>query len=352
MATQLDRDQEHEFDSEAFQQSLFPYYREFLREFKKTTRSHALFHIGFASLFLAEFFCLFSFFSFLTQPTIMAFSIGIFFLSCLSYCILYFYLQTKKPEQLENLLESFLNSCKNLITIPSSDPEFHLSNAHALLRLASYLQDFEKHYYLPSKGFKSMRTVFLKLGIYFHSLDIFKMRHLLIVSAIEEHMHQIRHTPTDFELHTSLASSYVTLSKLYLQQKKRIENQKARSKAKRWKELLNQQFRKAANQALEEFNILCSFSPDDPWIHAQLAQTYQDLQMPEEEIEQYETLRRLRPNDLEILLRLGILYFQQGQNAQGLKIYEELKEENFQKAEDLMAYYGSYQVQSSFEEML
>lgn len=352
MATHLDRDQEHEFDSEAFQQNLFPYHREFLREFKKTTRAHALFHVSFAILFLAEFFCLFSFFSFLTQPKTMVFSIGVFFLSCLSYCILYFYLQVKKPEQLENLLDSFLDSCKNLINIPPTDPEFHLSNAHALLRLASYLQDFEKHYYLPSRGVKSLHGFLSKLGVYFHSLDIFKIRHLLIVSAIEEHMHQIKHTPTDFELHTSLASSYVTLSKLYLGEKKRTENQKVRSKAKLWKELLNQQFRKAANQALEEFNILCSFSPDDPWIHAQLAQTYKDLQMPEEEIEQYEILRRLRPNDLEILLRLGTLYFQMGQNAQGLKIYDELKEENLQKAEDLMTYYGSYQVQSSFEEML
>lgn len=352
MATQLDQDREYEFDSEAFQQNLFPFYRTFLRQFKKTTRSHALFHIGFVSLFLTEFFCFFSFFSFMTQLETMAFSIGIFFLSCFSYCILYFYLQTKKPEQFGNLLESFLYSCKNLISIPSVDPEFHLSIAHALLKLASYLQDFEKHYYLPSKSFKSMRNSFLKLGIYFHSMDVFRMRHLLIVAAIEEHMHQIRHTPTDFELHTSLASSYVTLSKLYLQQKNIIENQKMSSKVKRSKELLDQQFRKAAGQALEEFNILCSFSPDDPWIHAQLAQTYQDLQMPKEEIEQYEILHKLRPNDLETLLRLGILYFQMGQNAQGLKIYEELKKENFQKAEDLMAYYGSYRIQSSFEEML
>ena len=76
--------------------------------------------------------------------------------------------------------------------------------------------------------------------------------------------------------------------------------------------------------------------------YEQLAIGYRDLDMPEEEMREVETLLKLRAQDKEILYRLGTLYFKQGMNAKGLQIYEELRRGNFKKAEDLMSAYGSF----------
>ena len=97
----------------------------------------------------------------------------------------------------------------------------------------------------------------------------------------------------------------------------------------------------AAERAIEEFKILNDYAPEDPWIHAQLAYSYHDLQMPQEEIREYETVLRLKPDDMDTLFRLGVLYFQQGMNAKGLQAYEELKRFHYKKAEALIGYYGS-----------
>ena len=43
--------------------------------------------------------------------------------------------------------------------------------------------------------------------------------------------------------------------------------------------------------------------------------------MHKEEITEYETILKLCPEDKQILFRLGILCFQQGENALGLQIY-------------------------------
>jgi tetratricopeptide (TPR) repeat protein len=104
-------------------------------------------------------------------------------------------------------------------------------------------------------------------------------------------------------------------------------------------------FRVTAERAIEEFKILNDYAPDDPWVHVQLAYSYHDLQMPQEEIREYEIVLALRPNDKETLFKLGMLYFQQGMNAKGLRIYEALKETHYKKAESLIKFYGSYEEQ-------
>ena len=95
-----------------------------------------------------------------------------------------------------------------------------------------------------------------------------------------------------------------------------------------------------ARLAIEEFTILSQYASDDPWVHEQMAMGYRDLGIPEEEIKEVELLSRLRPQDKAILFRLGALYFSQGMNAKGLKVYEELQKTNFKRAEDLISSYG------------
>ncbi len=106
--------------------------------------------------------------------------------------------------------------------------------------------------------------------------------------------------------------------------------------------ILKRKFRATAERAIEEFKILNAYAPNDPWVHAQLAYSYHDLQMPEEEMKEYETIIRLCPDDKETLFKLGVLYFQQGLNAQGLRVYEELKSSHYQKAEILIQHYGDH----------
>jgi hypothetical protein len=150
---------------------------------------------------------------------------------------------------------------------------------------------------------------------------------------VEEHFLQIRITPTDLEVHASLANTYVSLSQLY---RSLFASQKKKN-AVLWEE----NFRKFSELAVEEFRILNHYAPHDPWVHEQLAVGYKSLNMTKEEIEEVEVLLKLKPQDKEILFRLGTLYFQEQQNAKGLKIYEELKNANYKRASDLIALYGS-----------
>ena len=60
----------------------------------------------------------------------------------------------------------------------------------------------------------------------------------------------------------------------------------------------------------------------------------------QQEIKEYESILQLCPSDNDTLFKLGVLYFQQGFNSKGLKVYEALKQHDGQKAEQLINFYG------------
>lgn len=279
----------------------------------------------------------------------MAFTLAGLFLSIFSYFILLFYFQAKKPEQMKQVLETFLLSCRETLPIPEGEMEHHLSIAHALLKLFHYLQGFEKTLYpLKLPGLPSRLESFSK---FYHLEDVFQFKQLLIEAAIEEHYAQIRISPTDLEVHASLANTYITLSKHLLQTKRQLEI--APFYKFRFRKILlplETEFRKASERAVEEYKILHHYVPEDPWVHMQLAKSYETLDMKQEEMQEYETLQRLLPKDTQILKRLGILYFQQGLNAKGLIAYEELKKKAPSAAEALLSYYGCFQQKGPLEE--
>lgn len=157
------------------------------------------------------------------------------------------------------------------------------------------------------------------------------MRELLLKKASEEHIKLVKIEPTSLEVHVALANVYVMLTGLYLDflnaEKQSGDN-------------LKQKYRKMAEKAIEEFKILNDYAPDDPWVHMQLAFSYHDLGMPQDEIKEYEAILQLCPNDYDTLLKLGRLYFQQGYNSKGLQVYEALRCRDGQKAEQLIDFYG------------
>jgi tetratricopeptide (TPR) repeat protein len=321
MSTQPEN--ERAFDDAFFQHNLPQYYRAIIRDFRKTTHSFVSFNLMFLLLFGSEISLFFFFLPFLSKSAIFAFALGGIFLTCFSYFVLLFYHQAKKPEQLTHLKNQLIQSCRQVLPIPEGETQHHLSIAGALSKLSSYLQDFEWNFYNVPKWLTPFSTTISRFSAYCYGEDVFQMKQLLLHAALDEHLKQIRNTPTDLEVHASLANTYVLLSKIY-------KGAQATEK-----------YRTAAKLAIEEFSILSHYAPNDPWVHEQLAVGYKDLEMPSEEMKEVETLLKLRANDKEILYRLGTLYFKQGMNAKGLQVYEELKKGNFKKSEDLIDSYGT-----------
>lgn len=349
MATQYDGEKDLSYDPTFFQERLTTHYRHFLSSFKKITLSFVWLNILFLSIFLLELTAFVVLFTLYTYAMILAISLGCLFLTCFFYFILLFYFQAKKPDQLISLKEDFFYSCKKVISIPEGDPDHHLSIAHAAMKLVAYFEDFEKNFYETSSS--KLKKLSETLSTHAHWHDVFKIREMLLLTAIEEHIRLIRYTPTDIETHTSVASAYVSLSKLYLDYKHLLEEFPKRAKFQKLIYIFEQKFREAAELAAEEFKILNDYAPNDPWIHSQLAKSYHDLEMLEEEIKEYEIIIQLRPNDMEVLYRLGVLYFQQGLNAKGLKVYDQLCRANFKKAEDLISHYGSFHLEPTQEDL-
>ncbi len=336
MSTQLENDTA--FEDAFFQNNLPQYYRSILKGFRKVTHSFVSFNLLFSALFASELILFFLFLPFLSKSAVVAFALGGLFLTCFSYFVLLFYFQAKKPEQLQTLRDQLIRSCRQVLSIPEGEAQHHLSVAAALSKLAAYLHDFEWNFYKPPSFLKIFSGLISRFSAYCYWEDVFRMRLLLLHAAIAEHLKQIALSPTDLEVHASLANTYVALSKIYLtsvQEKNKLPGQQKNQA------VYEERFRAAARLAIEEFKILSNYAPNDPWVHEQLAVGYRDLNMPEEEVREVETLLKLRSQDKEILFRLGTLYFKQGQNAKGLQVYEELRKANFKKAESLIASYGS-----------
>lgn len=332
MSTQLDNGSSSSFDTFLFESHLPQMYRTILNNFRKIAQVYVLFNVAFFLLLSIETVIFFASVSHLNEPTMFALSLGVLFLSCFSYFLLLFYFQAKKPEQLRHLKEQFIQSCRQHISLPMGEVEHHLSIADALTKLSTYLQDFEWTLSSTPSFLAPISRPLNSFAAYCYWEDVFKMKEILLQTAVEEHLLQIRTTPTDLEVHASLANTYVFLSKLY--------RNLLLSGKKKYKSFSEEAFRSSARLAIEEFRILNHYAPQDPWVHEQLAAGYKDLDMPEDEIRQVEILLKLKAQDKEILFRLGTLYFQQGQNAKGLQIYEELRQANYKKASDLISSYG------------
>jgi len=351
MSTVFDDPKNEEFSCSVFQQNLTLQYRELLNKFKKEIRFIVKFNLIFLLIFGAQ---IFFFFLLLTNKDFapLAISIGLLFFTCSGYFVLLFYFQSKKPEQIQLIRDYFISESKKIIPSLKGKVEYHLSIADSLIRLVNYLHGFEWQLYQVPKILSPLSKFMEKFSAFCHWKDVLRMKELLLYAAIEEHIQIIRLYPTDLEVHTSLANCYVALSKIYLEPKDLPKTYLIRKQVKKFSDYFEEKFKTASQRAIEEFKILNNYAPEDPWIHLQLAKSYSDLQMPKLEVAEYETVLSLKPEDKEILFRLGVLYFEQGMNAKGLVVYEKLKEANYQKAENLIRFFGCFNDQLLFEDIL
>jgi tetratricopeptide (TPR) repeat protein len=314
-----------------------------LEDFKQVTRQYALFHITFFSIAVLELVAFVLFFSFLTKTTIFAFSLAGLFLTGFAYFVLLFYFQAKKPNQLLEVRTNFLEASRSCLPFENKTCEYHLGLAAALERLLSHLHRLEYSYYEVPVSFKTLSPLMQKFSAWTHWKDLHQMKELLLLMIIKQQIEFIKLQPTHLEAHARLASTYLNLSKLYMDPRELYPDEEHFWVSPEYAsaEML-ENFKQASLRAIEEYKILDSYAPNAPWVHAQLAVIYHNLNLFHEEMREYEMILKISPNDRQVLLRLGVLYFKQGQSAQGLRIYEQLKKSSDDsKADELIAHYDS-----------
>ena len=333
----------------SFEKKIKPIINKYLSSFDSVVKAFMFFNSFFFVASVIELFLFFVFFSFLIKSSLIAFSLSLIFLTVFSYFTLRLYFKVQQPERLHQIRESYLNKCRSLLNYQEGLPDHHMAMASSAYQFAVDLNERERTYYTPPSRLKFLSPHIEKFSFWWHWSDIHYMKELLLLSSVDEHIKLVKCEPTSLEAHAVLANSYVMLSSLYVDPRKSEEydDEKWHPPSDSY-ELLKEKFRSTAQKAIEEFKILNDYAPDDPWVHSQLAYSYHDLQMPEYEIREYETILKLCPDDKEILFKLGMLYFQQGKNAKGLQIYEELKKTHYGKAESLIKFYGAYLPNESF----
>lgn len=311
------------FDSHRFRKNVETHCSSSLKQFKKIVRSYLFFHLFFFGLLLLEIIGFSLSFSFLCKSVLVAFSIAAIILTLFSYLIIFFYFEMKKPEQFSELRNRFMRLCEQSLPGDLAAPEYHLFLANSAYRFASHLMRNESHLQGIPFLSRSIKVFLFKLMSFSQNKDFHRMKELLLLVSVSEHVTLIKKKPTNLEAHASLANTYIALAKLYRGDSKEM-----------W-----EKFKKALEKAIQEFRVLDHYSPNEPWVQAQLASCYHDLKLYREEIDCYEKILDLCPSDKHILFRLGVLYFQQGLNARGLCIYEKLKGMHFSRAEELINYY-------------
>ena len=316
-----------------FQNQVSQYIDQTVLEFRKITRFYALFHMGYFALLAIELLTLLLFFSFFAKSSLLAFCLGAVFLTGFSYFVLRFYFQAKKPEQFLHLKLRFIESCENTLPIKGEASSFLLQS---LYQLINTLDGQEHQYYSLSKQFHTLAPLFEKFSLWCHWKDVHQMKESLHDYCIQKHIERVKQFPTDLDVHAALATSYIALYKEYMPKTDSSYTFIAKEYASPSRK---EKFKKIAYKAIQEFKILDTYAPNNPWVYTQLAIIYHDLELPEQEIETYETLLQITPQDKELLFRCGVLYFQQGHPAQGLKVYEQLKRLGNDQAEALIRHY-------------
>jgi len=331
-----------EKNTSSFQKILELHCQSGLKHFRKILRSYVTFHTIFISLFSLEIVSLISLYSLDKKTVLFAIAIFSLVLTLFTYLVLLFYFEAKKPEQLKQLKDWFLSVCKR--TLPQegvSEIEYHLFLAQALHIFSSSFQIKDLPIYFNFFPIPSYQRVMKKFSHLWAWKDFQKMKELLLLDCIYQHLCLLKHEPTNLEVHASLGNSYLTLASIYKSMNKDIFFKEFLIGLEDFEEQLLQKFKSCIHKAIEEYKIIRAATYQDPWVLAQLATCYHELEQYDKEIEYFEKILEISDSQEEVMARLSYLYFQQGKNAQGFKLYQIIKETSAVKAEEIFNYYIS-----------
>lgn len=330
-----------DFKKDLFSDHLYNFVKPPLENFEKILKSYDKFNLFFCSFIFTEILYLFFHLTFLIQTFVLAINLALIFATVFSYFTLRLYFQTQKTERFFELKAALIQQVKSHFNSQSAPQESHIAVANVCCKLAADLHGKEYSLYSCPSWLHFFSLPLERFSSWCHWQDIHDMKEILLQTSVKEHIQLVQLEPTNLEVHVGLANAYVMLSGLYVDPKT-VEgmNEDRWIPENKYNEKFKEKFRCAAERAIEEFKILSDYAPNDPWVHTQLAFSYRDLQMPKEEIKEYETILNLCPDDKETLYKLGKLYFEQGWNAKGLQVFESLKNSNYKKAESLIQFYG------------
>ncbi|MBM3198035.1 MAG: hypothetical protein FJZ58_02110 [Chlamydiae bacterium] len=295
------------------------------KRFLSIARLHALFHTAFLSFLFLQLLSLLVFLSHWSRSTISGMAIAFFFLSLFSYVVLTFFLKTQKEEQLLSLQKEFAK---------------HYLPAHyaeASLSTAAFLAEQEAISYTCSFLGKTFKHIGEKAKNWLFWKTFFRMKELLLQSGVENLVTLIKQSPTESSLHRALADAYTQLSFLYLPEFSPLLWTPSFYRS----EEIIKRFSYASKRAIEELHIVQSQVGSSPELLAKIAELYRLQGKNKEEITQYEALLELAPEHAPAQLRLGILYFLQGEQAKGLALYAHLHVNYPKEAEALIEHYDS-----------
>lgn len=281
------------------------------------------------------------FFLFSGKTLIPAFCLSCFFLTLFVFIVIRLHFLSKKSEVFENLTEQFLSSVEEAMLPKKTNVGQRLCfRASGATELALFLQNVE--YTLLADLFSLPQShPIQKLSCFCFWKDLFLFRENLLQQAIDAHIKLVQADPTATKVHVSLAAAYVSLSGLYADPRKYPDfDPNYWIPEGRYDQSIQDKFFLTAKRAIEEFKILNEYAPESAWVYSQLAYSYHDLQMPLEEIQAYEMVLKLQPNDTDTMAKLGERYFRQGLNVKGLQIYAQLRALDIKKAENIIKYYG------------
>ncbi|MCY3974501.1 MAG: hypothetical protein OXF02_03030 [Simkaniaceae bacterium] len=300
---------------------------------KRIIRSHLFFHLFFAGLVVAESALLVGFALFRPGSAFLPFPLVCMILTIFIYLIALFYLKTKKPQQFRELQDRFMSLCKRDLPTDLSSEDYHLTLANAAYRFAERLKEEERTVSCEKvSDHRLLHRLIYRCTRLCYDRDFHKMKELLLSVSVREHILLIRQCPMNLEAHGSLANAYIDFASIYHGEG----------------ELVDERCAHFLKKAVEEFKVMDRLSPENPWIQARLAPCYRELDCVEEEMRCYEKILARCPDDRRVMFNLGVLYFKQGKNAQGLKIYQDLKRVRFSRADELIALYEAGRLQAHF----
>lgn len=306
-----------------------------IAECRSCSSFYAYFHLFFLSFLCVQLIAFLLFFSYLSKSIACAFALAVFFLTGFSYFVLSSFFQTKKPQQILSIRSRFLAGCQFVDS---------LQIARATLQGITLIEEEERGLYAKEAFFSALTPLFSKSKVRLHWKNFLAMKESLFILSFEQTISYIKQHPLDLEAHTLLAEIYFAWSLLYLSPQEEMPW----IPAEYGSSVMQERFLACSSKAIEEFNILKEYGSSNRWLLTQLAKIYELRGETALQTLQYEELRSLFPEDPTVLAELGRLYFAEGQQGKGLKIYELLKDEHPGQADEVLSKYASLAIEPSF----